>query len=362
MSLDEFRIPHLVGYVRRMLPEIGFDEVSKQMDCHSISAGFTPERIREMFVSILSQERESLIHPSIESIQSMRESRRSFRQKIKCFADESEEELRPLYAQNRAIRKRYHDLASVEFNQTWTNKREKTRTDSVSNRNQEMISGKMESVEMISQAARDLSALLENVRNGVSELGAIHRKSLMEFGWAMQAVERSVDPAAEESKKELRELRETTTGYREGLRELMVQLNLGGRNDDTGADRQLIHKAIRRKAEKMLPGIVSRSSELDGIGLRIQAEIDRRGGEVEEKYLRGLRKQKETMKKLERALKAAEERLAGLLSSDGVVNPGLLHLVEESRRSMDATRERTDLLMRKLQESSSSAILSDSGF
>jgi exonuclease VII small subunit len=72
-----------------------------------------------------------------------------------------------------------------------------------------------------------------------------------------------------------------------------------------------------------------------------------------------LMKQNASMAKLEKELQRAERRLAKLYSADGVPDPRLEEMLDAERKTMEGAQERTDILMKKLQEGSFSSTLTE---
>jgi hypothetical protein len=337
------------------------------MDCHSISAGFTPTRLLELFHQILSQEREALVVQSIESSNSMREVRRTLRHRVKQFQIESDEELRPLYADNRDLRKRFHELASFNFDVIWMHKRTQAHRHSQSDRYESAISWNRESIGRVSQTSRELSTLFEDARNDISEWQAIHRTTMAELQRTISSItERQKaqipqSPILEKSYGELKAVREVTNHHHRALSEVVGHLNRTQKIQTVPIEisdlrRHVIHKVLKTKVEQVRSDISSRYDQSEPTAIYVQAEIDRRVREKEAEYFPRFLKQKETMAKLESSLRAAEKRLARLLEFDAVVDPSLLDLLAKSRQSMEGMQERTDILMRKLQESTGSSL------
>jgi hypothetical protein len=368
---ESFRMAHLVDYIERALPNIGFDEISKQMDCHSISAGFSPQRILEIFESILSQERETLIFKSNKSINSMRESRRSLRNAIRDFEMESEDALRPFYAKNLSLRRRLNQIASIQFDRMWMQKKSELR-DSGSDFSQLLISQKSEAIVRLSKISKRLSELFESIREVVHKMKFVNRSNVTKLRQSVkviaghQLVNLNENPIIQDCQRELRIAQEITNSHREALNQLISHLNAGQKIPKIPIDISevrpgMIVAALKSKIEQAKSAVSNSYEQTNRIADRIQSEIERRVNENENEYLTKLLKQKRTMRKLEQSLHTAETKLAGLLAFDAVVNPELLQLLEESRKTMEGSQERTDVLMRQLQESMNlSGILNES--
>jgi hypothetical protein len=163
------RMGHLFNHVNGTLPNIGFDGLSKQMDRHAISAGFTPQRLLEVFASILEQERETLIAQTVDSVTSARQSRRSWRSRLQSLALESEEELEPLYARQSELRNHVHQLSSFRFDAAWKHKRAHARTVARCDRFRSFFTGELDSIQGLSHSLKALSDLLDQTRRSEIE-------------------------------------------------------------------------------------------------------------------------------------------------------------------------------------------------
>jgi hypothetical protein len=350
---SRLRIAHLFNHVQGTLPSIGFDELSKQMDRHCISAGFSPQRLLEVFASSLEQERESLIGQTAEALAAARRSRRAWRSRLRTLQCEAEQSLEPLYATQCELRGSLHRLGSFGFDAAWRHKRARARAEARCHRCRSFFESELESIQSLSNSLKGFSNLLGQTRRSVLALESAHRASMVAIRRAVKGTavrpQAHTDPRVAAAKGELEREQAISKSLRQAFEEVRSFVSSTEKVEIPPIE--VSDVAFHRAFQKALKMRLKRGVSYAGTGTQVIAEIDRRLRMKDEEALPRLRKQKERLKKLEQALQRAEAKLAGLLAFDNVVDPALLHALEDSRKTMSGTQERTDFLMQQLQNS-----------
>jgi hypothetical protein len=341
------RITHLLRHVQRTFDNIGLDAISRQMDLHPVSAAFTSSRLLEMFAMILGHERETLIAKTEQSLQAATDVKHGWRDRARSDRTEFTATLDSLRAENLRLRRELNQLESVE-DEIHSKGRQiafefRNRTDAL----KAGFAHGASAVERVRQDCRDLSELLGEVRRDIGEIESAARSSIVT---ARQTMYSEISRRAECTRSKARVERLEARLRSERTKTVLRRDALNCAQNGGALLRKLSAEVARARHDPF--GNLLDASTIPG---HVRAEIERQVREQEAQYLPMLIKQKALMEKLEKELRRAERRLEELISVDGVAVPQLVEMLDAERKTMQGAQERTDTLMKKLQEGSFSS-------
>ena len=113
MSFEKERIRHLKEYLNTSFSVVVFDQIARQMERHEISSKFTLTRFREVFSTMLKQEREEYMDDLNAKLNYYKKNKKQLMDKINSKQKKYEKYLMEAYTENKNARKNAQTVRSL---------------------------------------------------------------------------------------------------------------------------------------------------------------------------------------------------------------------------------------------------------
>ena len=370
--LGKERLKHLNEYIDGSFSTVAFDQITRQMEKHEISSKYTIQRINEVFLSMLFQERELYKSDLTAQLKYQQRSKQNYTEKIKSKQKKIDKFISNAVSENNEARKR---LETVKMRFDFLNKRNKNGVVITTNKNTKVDNE-------INKLSHPVSLMKNNI-NGLKEeiqkLRTDHKyfkevtfqqnqktKSVFEQKYNEFKKKTFMSPVIAKRDNDLVNEKERTKKMKDALQNVIDYVNSlqkSNNQDDpitldnitNGGFRIALKSAFNATSEKAKKELGVAFKADDGKSEVIIQElshcVDNGLNEVKKKYDYLITKQKIRIQKIQQELDNAHKQLNQMKMSPSE-NIDIMNQLQKAEKSLSKTQEKTDQKMKLLQSKS----------
>ena len=366
------RLEHLNDYIEDSFSAVAFDQITRQMEKHEISSKYTIQRINEVFLSMLFQERELYKSDLTAQLKYQQRSKQNFTEKIKSKQKKIDKFINNAVIENNEARKR---LETVKTRADFLQKRNKNGIAITTNKSTKVD----DEINKLSHPVSLIKGTINGLKEEIQKLRTDHNyfkevtfqqnqktKSVFEQKYNDFKKKTFMSPIIAKRDNDLANEKERTKKMRDSLQTVIDYVNSLPKTKDqddsitldnitNGGFRIALKSAFNASSEKASKELGVAFKANDGKSEVIIQElshcVDNGLNEVKKKYDYLITKQKIRIQKIQQELDNAHNQLNQMKMASSE-NIDIMNQLKKVEKSLSKTQEKTDQKMKLLQTKS----------
>lgn len=372
---DEFRYSHLYSFISSSLNALAFDPINRQMEQHMVSAFFSPNRLIEIFESILNKEREDLIQELSTTARSLQKDKKLKWRQIKSLMEINEVQI----TENSEIRIDLMKKVSALQGKIETNEWKSTRLQQGAEEKivsiQKQINSYIPTLLEIRKESYEIIEALEKIKAQVedsfkvikNEIKSAHKNALHRAQKVLGHDKTNnksnqltnMKTILNEQKKQTNQIRQPISDVIDHINSMNPASNKQQKVSEIPYNKYQYNEMLEMAVKKSEKAPRSSNNEpTQFVSAAVKAKVDNKIHIVEKKYSKLIKGQNKKMVLLQQELQKAQMTLQRLLDADTSIDPRLIANIDRSYLEMQGTQNKTDEIMSMLMSRMSSSPVS----
>lgn len=368
MISDEHLL-HLRDYLNNNFTAVAFDNTSRQMDKHYLSAKYTPQRVIEVFDYLLKREKREYLSDLELRIKLIKSQKNELKGSITKKRSKYEGNLHNLCTENTEIRKMLASTKNRMNNIKWKNKRVNATANDKLKKLESELKNIKKPIALVKQQfmnlADDLSKLKEDTNQFIVNTQEQFIKMKDNYNIELNRItkEQTSPPELRKFKDAIKEEKAKSNKMRTALKTIIDCIAKLPKPEPINSPSEPITlenfrpQAFKAQINKSLNHIYNktRQATLESFGApapktdviikHIRSKTSRRLAELKQMYIKRLNKQRKKMDRLQREIDKAHQKLAEYSLRSTLSDREMINQIRKAQLLLNKTKNETDMKM-----------------